>query len=256
MRAYATGGEVIHASPLTNGCRKAFGKREHACFGISPFNSYFSEDRIRVLAAWGKDQFRTMHFFVPDIPSAYTLEALGYDPEKASWKARRQCQYLINKIQRALISVGFSSTQNEEILLNWPRLSQIKQYTDLLGDIQALFDSDAEFRSKCLDASRWVLEKRVADTSALSDETLTSAARYLLTEIPLFLDTASIVGVSSSVFCYHQHVAFIEALYKKKLPTRENRVLRRNWRHPSILNPSARVKSIFSMMNFARLGSN
>ncbi|WP_408646328.1 hypothetical protein [Streptomyces jeddahensis] len=29
-----------------------------------------------------------MDVFVPDGPSAYTLEALGYSPERAAWKAR------------------------------------------------------------------------------------------------------------------------------------------------------------------------
>jgi len=62
---------------LTENCAKNFKRREHGCFGISPFNSYFSEDRIRELARWGTREFKSIHFFVPDVPSVYTLEAQG-----------------------------------------------------------------------------------------------------------------------------------------------------------------------------------
>jgi tRNA-dependent cyclodipeptide synthase len=47
---------------------------------------------------------------------------------------------------------------------------------------------------------------------------LKSAVRYLLTEIPLFLDTAGIVSQEASVFCYHQRVQFLDDLFKRKLP--------------------------------------
>lgn len=208
----------MHVVPLTNNCKNAFEKKEHACFGISPFNSYFSEDRIRTLALWGTQHFESMHFFVPDIPSAFTLQALGYDSEKASWKARRQCQYLINKIEKALCSIGFSPSEAKSMLLTWQKLSATKRYNEIFENVQALFTSDSEFKLQCLEASRWVLERRVADTSVLSKEALTLAAQYLLTEIPLFIDTSSIMNVSSSVFCYHQRVAFIEDIYRKAFP--------------------------------------
>lgn len=96
----------MRATPVTPICETALNGRGHICFGISPFNSYFSESRIESLARWGSQHFRSMHFFVPDGPTVYTLEALGYDSEKAAWKARRQCQYLHNKITKALTKVG------------------------------------------------------------------------------------------------------------------------------------------------------
>ncbi len=204
--------------PVTENCAKNLNFGAHVCFGISPFNSYFSEARIQELASWGKKEFDTMHFFVPDIPSAYTLEALGYSPEKAAWKARRQAQYLHNKIHRALSNIGYPSLDAYAMILNWEKLSANEAYTSLHATILETFEKDLSFHQVCLEASRWVLEKRVPDTQTLSREALSSAVRYLLTEIPLFLDTASIVGKDSSVFCYHQEVAFIADLFHGKLP--------------------------------------
>lgn len=89
-------------------CKQILTRRAHACFGVSPFNSYFTTERVTELAKWGLSEFDAVHFFVPDAPAAYTLEALGYPPERAAHKARRQGQYVRNKIRRALADLGVS----------------------------------------------------------------------------------------------------------------------------------------------------
>lgn len=205
---------MMNTIPITDNCLKSLGTREHVCFGISPFNSYFSETRIQELAAWGRTEFRTMHFFVPDVPAAFTLEAVGYDAETAAWKARRQAQYLHNKIHRALKNLGISDAQACDMVLNWEKLQVNNHFLALYQKVNQLFFEDMEFQKACLEASRWVLEKKVQNTENLSMDTLCSAARYLLTEIPLFIDAAGITGNSASVFCYHQCVPFIENLMK------------------------------------------
>ncbi len=210
----------MNAHPVTENCHRHFQTKSHICFGISPFNSYFSEERIRDLALWGKREFDSMHFFVPDVPSAYTLEALGYDSEKAAWKARRQTQYLHNKIERALKGIGFSQIDAWEMILNWERLSKNARFQELYEQTKDHFDNNPKFQASCLEASKWVLERRVPDADALDVSVLKSAVRYLLAEMPLFLDAGGIVGRASSVFCYHQCPRFIEALFQGKHPLR------------------------------------
>ncbi len=204
--------------PVTPNCLRNFDDRIHVCFGISPFNSYFSEARIQQLAEWGMAEFKQMHFFVPDVPSAYTLEALGYEPSKAEWKAKRQCQYLNNKILRALSNIGISKQAAQSMLLNWETLSTNECYLKHLEDINYLFEHDDEFQNSCLDASKWVLEKRVPDIDCLTPDVLRSAVRYLIAEIPLFVDSAGIVGQASSIFSYHQCPSFIERLIRGDFP--------------------------------------
>ena len=198
--------------PITEACSKVFLERDHVCFGISPFNSYFSELRIQELAEWGRKEFKSMHFFVPDVPAAFTLEALGYEPEEAAWKARRQSQYLLNKIHRALRSLGVKEFEAREMVFNWEYLSTNERFLGLYQQITHLFHEDVGFQKACIEASRWVLEKKVENTEKLSLDALHSASRYLLTEIPLFMDTAGIAGKNTSVFCYHQCVPFIQSL--------------------------------------------
>lgn len=60
------------------------------------------------------------------------------------------------------------------------------------------------------------------DTQYAVDQSYTSATdraisvRYLLSEIPLFIDTAGIVGSRSSVFCYHRSYEFYERFFNNE----------------------------------------
>lgn len=205
----------IHA--LSPNCEVSFAKREHCCFGISPFNSYFSEEKIRELGEWGLREFKSMHFFVPDIPSIYTLQAQGYPLEKAEWKARRQSQYLKNKIRRALDSLSIPTEEISEMILDWERLSSNAEYVKLLADVTERFETNDSFQAGCLEASHWVLSQKFSDTSEVTDAALRLGVKYFLAELPLFAATTQIVGAGSSVFCYHQRVNFLEEFYAEKL---------------------------------------
>jgi len=207
----------MKSQPISQGCVEAFEDRSHVCFGISPFNSYFSEARIQELAEWGLREFDSIHFFVPDGPAAYTLEALGYSLDKAAWKARRQGQYTINKIHRALKNLAMSDVDAWKSVLDWKVLTENVRYLEFYWKVQNLYNKDSQFRRDCLEASHWVLEKRVDSQIEITENVLESAVRYFLAEIPLFADTAGIVGAQSSSFCYHQSIPFIEKLYRGEL---------------------------------------
>lgn len=209
--------------PITDDCDQILQQKHHVCFGISPFNSYFSQARIEQLARWGQQEFQSMHFFVPDIPSIYTLEALGYEPEKAAWKARRQNQYLQNKIQKALLNIGFESEASATMIVNWAYLSRNESFQKLSADVITLFETSTSFKESCIEASSWVLEGRLPPGAAITHEQTLHAVKYLLSEIPLFLDSAGILGADSSVFCYHQCIPFIENLIRGVFDCKRNK---------------------------------
>ncbi|MGC9538597.1 tRNA-dependent cyclodipeptide synthase [Streptomyces sp. UG1] len=206
----------LHAVPLTLRCREAFAARAHACVGISPFNSHFSAPRISRLARWALGAFSRVHFFVPDTAAAYTLQALGYAPERAAWKARRQGQYVRNKIVRALTDAGVAEPQAH--VLDGQALSANSAYLELLGAVEDRYGRDAAFGEACLAASAWTLQRRLPAGQAATAEQSRTAVRYFLAELPLFLDTPRIVGAPASVFCYHQVPAFLDDLFRHRLP--------------------------------------
>ncbi|WP_331753310.1 tRNA-dependent cyclodipeptide synthase (plasmid) [Streptomyces sp. NBC_00637] len=201
--------------PLTDRCREVFEAGAHACVGISPFNSYFSAERIAALARWALGAFKRVHFFVPDTAAAYTLEALGYAPERAAWKARRQGQYVRNKITRALAAAGIDEPDGQ--LLDGQALAENAAYRILQERIEQCSREDSVFFRACLGASGWTLERRLPAGQEPTHEQLCSAVRYFLAELPLFLDTPGITGEPASVFCYHQVPDFLDDLFRHRL---------------------------------------
>lgn len=201
--------------PLSGRCAEVVERAEHACFGISPFNSYFSTARIRQLAAWGLRHFERVDFFVPDTPSAFTLEAVGYTPEKAAWKARRQGQYVRNKIAAALGSLGVADTGAR--VLGWAELEGIAAFSRLHERGLRWYVEEAVFRAVCREATGWVLAGKLSDGQRPGEEQIERAVRYFLAELPLFLDTPAIVGAETSVFCYHQPPDVLRRLYAGEL---------------------------------------
>lgn len=197
--------------PLSARCAELVEQAEHACFGISPFNSYFSTTRIRELAAWGRRNFGRVDFFVPDAPSAHTLEALGHAPEKAVWKARRQGQYTRNKVVSALESLGVADAERH--VLGWAELEHNPAFARLHTSGLQRYSEDGPFRAACQEATGWVLAGKLPSGQVPAEEQVERAVRYFLAELPLFMDTPSIVGATGSVFCYHQPPDVLRRLY-------------------------------------------
>jgi len=208
-------GEQIVASPLSSACADVLVRAEHACLGISPFNSYFSVGRIRALAAWAYERFARVDFFVPDAPSAYTFEALGYPAEKAAWKARRQGQYTRNKIRTALDALGVDHAAGR--VWGWAELEGSPAFARLHAEGRRLYEQEAEFRDACQDASEWVLAGKLPAGAVPDERQVECAVRYFLAELPLFVDTPAVVGTEASVFCYHRPPEVLRRLYRREL---------------------------------------
>ncbi|MFJ8916500.1 tRNA-dependent cyclodipeptide synthase [Amycolatopsis sp. NPDC102389] len=204
--------------PLTEHCADPLARAEHVCLGVSPFNSHFTVERIADLARWAMSAFRGFHFFVPDGPSAFTLEALGYDSVRAAQKAQRQGNYTRNKIIRALEQVYPGDART--LILDAAVLETDPAYLGLLSEAHQRFASDSEFAEQCLGATGWVLDRRLPEGRHPSRDQLRSAVRYFLAELPMFVGTVAVAGVESSVFAYHQRVAFLERLYRGELSWR------------------------------------
>lgn len=206
----------MQISPLSKYCVDAFEKKEHICFGISPFNSLFSQEYLESLIDWAQAHFKSFHFFLPDEPTLHTLEALGYSIEDAKRKMKKQINWLKNKMQKALEAKNLNPKDH---ILDWKTLETNKSFKNELDSVYQLFDTDSEFRNICIESSRWVLQNKMEEDK-ITEECLLKAVKYFLAEIPIFAATNKIVGTETSLFCYHQSINFHEKLYLNELPYR------------------------------------
>lgn len=87
----------------------------------------------------------------------------------------------------------------EALILDWASLSADPRDREPAYELLA---SHEKFSEACIEATRWVLHGR-QQPHEITTTRLHIAVDYLLAELPLFLDTAAIVGLPASVFCHH-----------------------------------------------------
>lgn len=201
--------------PLTARCAGVFPKARHVVLGISPFNSYFKTDRIVDMIDWAMEHFDTIDFFTPDEAAAYTLQAQGYDADKAMSKARSQARYVHNKIHSAIDEV--CEEDLHERVYGLERLRELPRYAALRGEAERRFASDEELRAEIMGTSSWILDKKLTEGQPATEDQVLLAVQYFLDELPLFVDSPGIFGVDASCFVYHQRVDFLEKFYSREL---------------------------------------
>jgi len=199
--------------PISTTCSVVYNKQEQVILGISPFNSYFSLETISYLVSWAKREFNSFYLYIPDKPTTFTLQALGYDEKKATKKARRQCNYLKNKMTNALKANGIAEENATDFIIDSNRLSNNAVYLEKLNHCFDLFDQDSDFQAGCLSSSRWVLESQLDDESLITEKALFKAAKYFLAELPLFLWSSEIMNNKSTLFGYHNCPEFLHQLF-------------------------------------------
>lgn len=191
--------------------------KTHICFGISPFNSKFTQDYICKLIHYGKTEFEGFHLFIPDKPTAFTLRALGYTEQKIKKKMSKQLNWLNNKVKKAFEDNDFDYEQHRHLILNWDKLNKNLAYQEIYRETLETFHQDPDFKRECLQATNWVLEGKLPSCD-ITQERLEIAVDYLLAEIPLFIASKAIVKAEKSWFYYHQSVDILKKLFERKLP--------------------------------------
>lgn len=176
-------------------------------FGVSLFNSFFTPARLRELAQWALVRFDSVHFLVADRPSTHTLLALGYAPGRAVAKVSQEARLATNRVRRALAEAG--APDPDAHLLDWGDLDRNPGYLRLRELVQTAFDDDERFRSSCMAVSRAYLTHRGESPTA---HQVVTASAYFLNELPIGMDTPSILGVPESLCAYHRVLAFADVL--------------------------------------------
>lgn len=194
----------MRAQGITVACSSLWERGSTALIGISPFNSYFDEGRIKRLFEFCRQGGRDVQLFIPDDVTRYTLEARGYPASRAVQKTRRQVQYLRNKIKRATSGAPVS-------VWGCAELSVQPIYTQHHAALEQRFETDDDFRKGCLDTTRWVLAASPGE--AVTEHAALLGVRYLLAELPLFLHAPEILGRETVAFVYPQCPRFVTDLF-------------------------------------------
>ncbi|MFI1396244.1 tRNA-dependent cyclodipeptide synthase [Streptomyces sp. NPDC020681] len=217
----ATANEVFEVQPYTPHCQVICAEGDHAVIGVSPGNSYFSAQRLIDLAHWGTENFTEVDFVYTDLHVAEMYETFGYTPEDARRKAVKNLRGVRAKVTNAVEAAGPMGGR----LRAHPMSAFVDNpaYRKIHDHIWTLLDKDAEFRETCDALVDSFLSSKVLDGRASNARQRAVCLEYICAEAPLFLDTPAILGVPSSLNCYHQLLPMAELLYSRGSGLRASR---------------------------------
>ncbi|MFI6291742.1 tRNA-dependent cyclodipeptide synthase [Nonomuraea sp. NPDC050790] len=201
---------TVEAVPLTARCARIFARREHALLGVSAMNGYFSLGAITELIRWARGCFQRVDVLVPGIELAGTLAARDELPaHKANKKARAAINNTRNRVLHALSALDAADVG----VHSWTDLRSRAAYVELRERLDQLYLRDSIFRELCDAALEPVL-----GTSRPTPDQVREAIPFLLSELPLMLNTPAILGTESSLFCYPRMLPVAKWLYAGMMP--------------------------------------
>ncbi|MDT0438206.1 MULTISPECIES: tRNA-dependent cyclodipeptide synthase [Streptomyces] len=202
---------AVDATPFGSLSDSLIARGDHALFGVSTGNSYFSRRRLTEALSWALVRFEAVDVVHADLYLDAMCEALGYGPEDARRSAAKQVRGVRRRIQGALEDIGGAATR----VRARPLSAFVEQpaYQDVLGRARAALGTDTELRAVRDEMAHRFLSARLGPGVPPTGDQVRTAQAYIDAELPFFLDTPAILGVASSVHCYHSVLALGRLLF-------------------------------------------
>jgi tRNA-dependent cyclodipeptide synthase len=193
-------------------------KKPFAIIAASPFNSYFSSDKIFEICEWVSKYYEDFAIFFPDKISRYNLEAIGYDESKIHQKVIKQDNHTWNRINNALNRFYEKYPDREKIIIH--TISTLKEnhsYQELYKNYLSMFYNNKDFRTSCHIMVQSYLENNFRKKGIVLNDfqnatAIYMASQYLLFELPAMINMADILNVKSCDYVYHDISLFLKQL--------------------------------------------
>ncbi|MEU3725058.1 tRNA-dependent cyclodipeptide synthase [Streptomyces sp. NPDC031705] len=217
----ATRTSAFRVDPYTSHCQVIASEGDHAVIGISPGNSYFSARRVHELAEWALDNFAQADLVYTDLHVAEMYEAMGYPPDEARRKTVKNLRGVRAKVTNAVADIDPTGTRLRGRPMS--ALQGIPAYDRMHADLLDRLKTDAAFAQTCNELVDIFLSSKVLGGQQPTEHQRAVCLDYVCAEAPLFLDTPAILGVPSSLNCYHQALPMADLLYSRGAGLRASR---------------------------------
>ncbi|MFC4913035.1 tRNA-dependent cyclodipeptide synthase [Actinomadura gamaensis] len=197
-------------TPYTRNCARLYERAEHVLVGVSPGNGYFNKPRLSALLRWAGARFDQVDAVVPDVSLTHTYQALGQPPALAWKNANHKAGKTRRRVARAWDDIGVARAEQRIHLLS--DFVDHPHYGRMRAHFDAVLDADPALREAFVEASRHVLRAYLKGGEPTGEQ-IDEGTNYLAAEMPLCLDTPTIMGVPSSVTVYHRWMPMIEAMF-------------------------------------------
>ncbi|GAA5015902.1 tRNA-dependent cyclodipeptide synthase [Kitasatospora paranensis] len=198
----------FHAAPFSERCRQIFGRGDHLLIGVSPGNSYFSAGRIAELVHWGRSRFSAVDVVHADLHVEAQFAAAGYPPDAAARRAAKEVKATRRRVERGVADAGRTAVGVHAL----SDFTDTAAYRRLHRGVLDALGTDRPLRTATERMAGGFLHSRLDGAAPAADQ-LAAGVAYIAAELPFFLDTPALLGVASSVACYHVELPLTGVLF-------------------------------------------
>ncbi len=190
-------------------------KKIYPIIGMSPWNSYFSEDTISITLQKVIQKFWETWILIADIPAIATYIAMWYPENRARKdKAIPKWNALKNKINRIVNILWF---QDKIRIFDWKNeIEQNMLYVEYYDKIVSLYNSNSEFYEIANSTSYQVLLNTGKKMINIEDSTKI-AVHYLLSELAFMEFISDFLWKVNVVYIYNKSWKIYEEIHCLKI---------------------------------------
>jgi cyclo(L-tyrosyl-L-tyrosyl) synthase len=179
--------------------------KEVLAFGVSLFNSYFTEDRItRLLQKTASPDSKT-YLVIADLPVVHNLRAIGKDDSYIEKKVRHHSNNMTNRCKRAIGASGVDA-----VIVNWGAIGSSAVYQDGLEQFHKLYDQDVGFHFEARRMTSDVLLNKLGFLA--NEQQIDVAVSFVLEELAFLWWGDQILGEDSLVYVYQNEMKILSNL--------------------------------------------
>ncbi|WP_371478441.1 tRNA-dependent cyclodipeptide synthase [Kitasatospora sp. NBC_00315] len=208
----STTSAMFVAEPYSARCRQNWQRGDHLLIGVSPGNSYFSHRRIAALVDWASESFAAVDIVHADLHVEAQYEAFGLPPANALRRAAKEVKATARRVRRGVEESGHPDVRVHAL----SDFVSGAAYRRLHGAVLEALRTDRELREAAEGMARSFLAARLGEGLAPGAGQLAAGLRYIAAELPFFLDTPALLGVPSSVSCYHVQLPLTPVLFGRE----------------------------------------
>lgn len=195
--------------PFTRSCADLLSRGEHALIGVSAGNSYFTQERLTRLLHWAGPRFSRVDVLHTDLHLETMHRAEGADEEQATRRTKRALRDVRRRIRRALEMADTAPAQLRSLALS--ETVDLPGYHTARERLEQEFTTNPRVRGACEGHVAQLLGEQPGSYSAR----FRAGLAYLRAELPFLLATPEVLGVPSSVCCYHDLLPVVQELHEE-----------------------------------------
>lgn len=179
--------------------------KEVLAFGVSLYNSYFTEDRIIRLLQCVNSPDRKIYLVIVDLPATHNLRAIGKNDSYIAKKVRQHGNNITNRCRRAIEASGVDAT-----VMTFEGIASSAVYRYGVLQFHKLYNEDAKFRLDARKVTSDVLFNKLGVTA--DEQQIDIAVSFLLEELSFFWWGDEILGEDHMVNAYHSEMKILSDL--------------------------------------------